>query len=220
LGVFRKATVLTALSIVAFSAYFTRKEMGAMMRSQNDAEVFLSAMAAPPAFERSLSNISQFHQMTQCDNHLSSVIGALMGQSARSNVADGCAQRAEEILESSPTLSVAHLVQANAAFVNGEISAAVESLRVSQATAPSEGWLATRRLRVSFAIGAQALGETAALDAQLIIKDLVYRNYLVTFYQERPQHRDWIAEATMDIEGPYLRDFFNLVRSASMEGGS
>ncbi|WP_162617605.1 hypothetical protein [Yoonia maritima] len=210
---------LAALS-VCFSAYAIGPEIKTMTRDRDEVRVFLSAINSSPQFENSFSYVSRVRQMTLCDDLMSSVSGALMGQAVLESVAQGCIDHARRVLMSSPTMSLAHLVYAHAAFINGNTEQAITALQMSQATAPSEGGQATRRMRLAFKIGPEQLGAPAISDARLMVQDQIYRTYLATYFVADPEKQDWVVDAVSDVSGRDLRAFYNLIRAKSLGDSS
>ena len=212
--------VLAGLASVAFACFAARSEFNSVMAAPDETQMYLSALQEQPVFESSLSNTSQTFQMRNCDDYLSSVVGPLFGQTALENVAVSCEKRASEILAVAPNAAVAHLVRADALAIIGQPDEAFAAYERSYELAPSEGWLATRRMRLAFRLGAAALGDAAANDARLMVESGIYRPYLVDFYQSNPAHREWMASALDGADPGSLRTFLRLVRQASQGGAA
>ncbi|OUD08144.1 hypothetical protein BVC71_15165 [Marivivens niveibacter] len=210
--------VLTGLASVAFACFAVRSEFNSVMAAPDETQMYLSALQEQPVFASSLSNSSHTFQMRNCDDYLASVVGPLFGRTALENVATSCEQRASEILAVSPNAAVAHLVRADALAIIGQPDEAFAAYERSYQLAPSEGWLATRRLRLAFRLGAAALGDAAANDAKLMVESHIYRPYLVDLYQSNPAHREWLASALEGADPGALRTFLRLVRQAAQRG--
>ncbi|PRY78058.1 hypothetical protein CLV80_10420 [Yoonia maritima] len=217
---YRHVLIAVAALSVIFSGYVARSELKVMVRDRDEVTAFLSALQSSPKFEDAMSHASYVRQMTHCDDLMSSVSGVLMGPEALSNIAHGCLERAQQVLRSTPTMSLAHLVKADAQYINGDNELAIAALQVSQQTAPAEGWLATRRIRLAIKLGPDDLGASAVSDARLMVQDRVYRPYLARYFVATPEVQNWVIGAVSEINGRDLRLFYDLIKDQSLGGAA
>lgn len=109
------------------------------------------ALSDPPPVP--LSVRGQRDLMIACSDALAPATLVLQAPDLVTVVADECAALADRVLGWTPTLSAAHLVQAEAAQARGETAAALAALKRSQATASRTLWLADRRMRQALSLG-------------------------------------------------------------------
>lgn len=218
MNIFRNLLVIAGISSAAIALFTIRSEYDAMMVQTDETQIFISAMQEEPVFASSLSYASQNAQMRSCDQQMNSVVGPLFGQTAMGNIASGCADRADEILATTPSLSIAHLVKANVFAQGGDTAAMIDAYQISHDAAPNEGWLATRRLRLALRVNPALFGDAARNDARTMIESNIYRPYLAEYYQSNPTQRDWITASVEGVDAKFLRSFLNLVRSSAAGG--
>jgi len=205
-----------ALTLAAFSAQLIGSEVRAMTGPRNFDALHLVARSRTAAANPALSHRQQGEQLRACDDALMSWAARVAPAPSRLFVARYCAELAVTILRSTPTYSLAHLVRGTAALVRSDPELAQAALLRSWQTAPHEGWLAARRLRVAFA--AMRLGVFDPLeqfedDIQTVLASNQYHAVLVTFYFEQPDHRDWLVGTVEKTDVTLQRRFAASVRN-------
>ncbi|WP_123794271.1 hypothetical protein [Pacificibacter maritimus] len=213
--------IIAAIAVVLLGAVgvLWRSEFSVVFSMPDGAEVFVEAEQGLLQLPKAGSNFAAYKQMLQCDEWMTSVFGAFSSAYAHENIAQACGARAEEILASSPSFSSAHLVKAGAARKLGDIPAAVNALAISQSTAPSEGALATRRLRTAFLIGSDALGDAAAQDVLIAVDQGRYRQFVAQYYWAYPDHRDWLSNVLEGLDAQQMRRVFGAIKQAAPGAG-
>lgn len=138
-------------------------------------------------------------------------------------IVKGCHARARDILDRSPTRSIAHLVVAFAADREGRPDAAVVALRHSAETGSQKGWLAAERLGFALSLARQRPdgdpGQTAILDVvagdvATLAGEAALTGYVAGQYVRFPEFQDWMI-ALIEAQPPEVqRRFLARVRTA------
>ena len=171
-----------------------------------------------------MSTVTQVRQLSSCDDILATDLAITASVDTIEDIANACSELAGRILHGTPTLSIAHLVRSWGFRAQGLTEQAKVSLLAAHLTAPNEGWLAARRLRLFFEIGVTAnkdLHHAAQQDAMVVLQDSAYHSLLPELYLSYPESRFWLQNALSDAEPRHLRRFVYLTNaSLSTPGGA
>lgn len=158
-----------------------------------------------------MSAVTQVRQLSQCDDILATNLAITAGAQTVDKIAKACTELAEQILNGTPTLSIAHLVRAWGLHEIGDTQRAENSFLAARITGPNEGWLAARRLRLFFDMGLSShldVQQAAQMDAITVLQDRNYNALLPQLYVSHPDLRDWLKTA---IDGGKPRDLRRFV---------
>lgn len=200
-GILQLAVGLGFLSIFVIALQCLPEELaGQRQIGRESASVYVKALGGVPEFAASRSWRVQQAQLTQCDDLLAPRYAAIATPQTRQRVTEACLQRADEVRRSSPTASLAHLIRARALVQMNRADSAMVAFSLAQQTAPSEGWLAARRLRFAMeSVGAAASNMTASAidvaaqaDVLTVLQTDAYLPLLVQIYQVQPVQRAWL----------------------------
>jgi hypothetical protein len=194
-----------------------RREYQALVMSRQGISMQLPALArlagAPPASLRGRRSL-----MDVCDSGLRGPYGAMQPKDLRDRMAERCAGLAMAILRRSPTDAIAHLVRAEAALYDGDMAGFAQALTLAQRNAPSEGWIAQRRIDlVAMVAGPVPDPLRAGLDADLalLFGTPEYLRALALIYQQRETMRPFLTAAA-ELQPPEVQArFLALLRSAA-----
>jgi hypothetical protein len=156
-----------------------------------------------------------------CDDALRGRLSDLLPPSELTPIADGCLALAQHVLAMSPTWSVAHLVEANAAFRLGDASGSSGAIAQSQITAPFAGWLAERRLGLALRLPRSeqdVLAASLASDIETLLYSPGGRDVVVRFYVAEETLRPLIVATLEDAAGSIRRDFLARLRASQALG--
>lgn len=215
LGHLRLIIAAAAMGLIVSVGILWRSEFSAAFSIPSGAEVFSIAERGRPELTPAGSTFAMTKQMMACDDWMTSAFGVFANKQAHENIAMSCDTRADSILAHTPSFSVAYLVKSGVARSLGDTQAAAEALALSQKTAPNEGFLATRRLRLAFLIGAEALGHAAENDIIIVTDQNRYRGFVAQYYWAYPQHRDWLTRAFEKLEPQQARRVLNAIKQAA-----
>ena len=188
--------------------------------------IYLQALGGVPGLAAARSWRVQQAQLTGCDDLLAGPSAKIADPQAMHRVAGACLKRADEVLRSSPTAAIAHLVRAQALAFLGRSVDAESALLLAQKTAPHEGWLAARRLRfvmLNNGLDVPLTGGTApASEIDLALRADVltvlqiddYLPLLVQLYQRQSERRAWLLAAVEQAPIARKRAFLALLRGA------
>ena len=188
------------------------------------ASIYLQALGGMPEFAAARSWRVQQAQLTGCDDLLAGPSAKIADPQAMQRVAEACLKRVDQVLRSSPTAAIAHLVRAQALVFLGRPDEAEAAFLLAQKTGPYEGWLAARRLRFVFlnsgldvplfGASAPALEIDVALqaDALTVLQTDVYLPLLVQIYQRPPDRRAWLLATVEQAPTARKRAFLALLR--------
>lgn len=190
-------------------------ELTTVMSIPSAAEIYSRAEDGVPAIPQASSTFAMTRQMLQCDDWMVWIFAGFSTEQARQNLATACETRADEILASSPTFSLAHLVKAGAARNRSDIPAVVEALSLAQMTAPFEGQLATRRLRMLFLSGPDAIAPSLESDVTVVAQSSDFVGFLARFYWTYPERRPWLTEVLETLDPKDARRVLNRIKNAA-----
>jgi hypothetical protein len=156
---FRITIVFGALAVMAGSVVIGRAEFFAY---QADAAFFDPQMLEfrqinPGFIPYAIS--SQVRSMNRCYDSQTSLAARLYPKPDRGALAQLCLLRAQKILTTSPSMSVAHLAAAVSYLRLGAQARFDRALTLAQQTATFEGWLASRRVDISIVVFEQLSDE-------------------------------------------------------------
>ncbi|MEC8040208.1 MAG: hypothetical protein VX181_05785, partial [Pseudomonadota bacterium] len=141
-------------------------------------------------------------------------------------VAGACLKRADQVLKSSPTAAIAHLIRAQALARMARTEQAEAAFLLTQETAPYEGWLAARRLRFALlnsGLDVPLSGGTARAseidvalqaDALTVLQTDDYLPVLVQIYQRQPDRRAWLLATVEQAPLARKRAFLTVLRGS------
>ena len=196
-GVLSKFRLMIAvLAAMIFVVVVLRwgSEFSAVMASPSVSEVYSIAADEVPKLPNATSTFAITRQMEQCDNWMTSIVAGFASEQALQNIAIACEARADDILASTPSFSLAHLVKAGVARTRSDADVIVQSLSAAQITAPFEGALATRRLRLFFLSGPDVTATSLENDVKVVAMSPNFRPFLAQFYWTYPERRTWLTE--------------------------
>mgnify|MGYP001568471995 FL=1 len=99
-----------------------------------------------PNHQTPLSNNGQIDLLSGCIFALESWKTRFQSQTDIAKVARNCADESARILAFNPMLSEAHYLRAYTAFIEDDIDDATKHLALAQSSAPTDQWLAVRRV--------------------------------------------------------------------------
>jgi hypothetical protein len=208
------ALVLALLAGVSF--FIFTKELDQYSRGVlGDTEGFQHWL--DPQHEMPLSINGQVDLLSGCIFALESWKTRFRSNDDISLVAQNCATEAERIAGVNPNLSEAHYLLAYTSFLKGAQSDAIGYLAVAQKTAPTDQWLAVRRVRL-----AQSMlpGEVniehynLQNDLGLLIASNRGLDTAASLYIKYPQLRDMIIASTEDLRDSDRARFLSRLKNA------
>lgn len=154
-----------------------------------------------------------------CDRGLRGPYGAFQPSDVLGGLARSCAEAAATVLRSSPTDSVAYLVAAEASLRQQDQPGFVGALTLAQRTAPSEGWLAERRLdligsRPGAGLDDPALRAIAEADLRMLFQSDAHLAFLARLRTTRPALRALVVAIAETLPNDRQRRFLQAVRAA------
>lgn len=207
-------TVLAVISIFIAVARWS-PELTTVMSTPPVSDIYSRAADDLLVIPRATSTFAITRQMSQCDDWMTWTLAGFSTEQTRQNIATACETRADDILASSPTFSLAHLVKAGAARNRSETGAVVQALSLAQMTAPFEGQLATRRLRMLFFSGPDAIAPSLESDVKVVAQSQDFVGFLARFYWRYPERRPWLTEVFETLEPEAARRVFRSIRRAA-----
>ena len=215
---FRALIVAAAVLTLLLAAARIGPETRALSEAgQDQAFIVLRAASSEPSLTEAGAVLTQVRQLSDCDDLLASSYVRVSGQQTVENLSRACARNAKAALNSSPTLSIAHLVQARAAFNLKDFERAGVHFEASYQTARIEGWLAARRVRLLFDAGLTGTlrvpEETAYSDVLTVLADNRYHSLLAQLYIRFPQHQEWLQGALQKGSAQHQRRLTAHVKS-------
>lgn len=224
------AAGLAGLALLA-SILSIGDEMGTYLRSQKDVLSFYvdpdSQLAQPP---RSLEG--QYTALLTCDALLLSVERHLMPAERRVGVARDCQTLAEDILDTAPSLSAAHLIKALALNEQGAAAGtgtetgpetgpetgALPSILASEATGGDLVWMAERRFLATlphFESLPEANRAALSRDIARLAQTNSGARILARQYQRNPALHEAIISTIDTLDAAVQQRFLSAVRRAS-----
>lgn len=188
--------------------------------------IYLQALGSVPEFAAARSWRVQQAQLTGCDDLLAGPSAKIADPQAMHRVAAACLKRAKQILRSSPTAAIAHLIRAQALERMASAEQAEAAFLLAQKTAPYEGWLAARRLRFVFLNSgldvplSGAIATDPEIDAALqsdvmtVLQTDAYLPLLVQIYQSEPARRAWLLAAAEQAPIARKHAFLTVLRGS------
>jgi hypothetical protein len=124
---------------------------------------------------------SRYRLLSRCDAVMSDRFHPLQPPQTRAAVGAACQSLAEYILRDAPSLSLAHLVRAQALAEQGQDPH--DSLMAAHETGGALLWMAARRLRLAFdSVARAALSEMIGADIAKLAKADLGRDFLAALY--------------------------------------
>lgn len=182
------AVVLTALSgYVGWAEY-----------KVSDASHDVGAADIPRLAEPAFSIRSIMFQLSRCGESQTSLRVVVYPSAIRRDLARDCLRLAQEVLDDSPTLAVAHFALAASLLQLGTDGAFQRALDRAWVTAPNEGWLAARRVDLALSARTDLSDENSAhlaADLALLLVDDDTRGFVAETYFRTPKVRETILQA-------------------------
>jgi len=190
------------------------------------ASIYLQALGSVPEFGAARSWRVQQAQLTGCDDLLAGPSANIADPQAIHRVAAACLKRADQVLRSSPTAAIAHLIRAQALARMASAEQAEAAFLLAQKTAPYEGWLAARRLRFVFLNSgldmplsggmapASEIDLALRADVLTVLQTDAYLKVLVQIYQSEPARQAWLLAAVEQAPIARKRAFLTLLRGS------
>lgn len=198
------------------------------------ASIYLQAQGGMPEFAATRSWRVQQAQLTGCDDLLAGPSAKIADPQAMHRVSEACLKRADQVLQSSPTAAIAHLIRAQALGRVASAEQAEAAFLLAQKTAPYESWLAARRLRfvlLNSGLDVPLSGGTAPAseidlalraDVMTVLQTDAYLKVLVQIYQSEPARRAWllaaVEQATIARKSAFLTVLRGSLRGAPIGG--
>ena len=206
-----------ALALLAGMSFFIfLKELDQYSRGiLNDLDGFQHWV--DPQHETPLSSNGQIDLLTGCMFALESWKTRFQSQADILTVARNCAAESEKILAFNPNLSEAHYLRAYTAFLEDDFDEAVEYLARSQETAPTDQWLAVRRVGLAQnMLPGEPNIELYNLqnDLGLLIASNRGLDTATRLYIRHPQLRDMIVASTENLSDRDRVRFLSGLKSA------
>jgi hypothetical protein len=228
MAVSRIGFALFGCVIAGLAAVFALNEYRAFLQWSLPTEDLLASAGESPLMLAPAKSIrTEDEQMSACLYAIQWVQYFPQSEARAHAIATGCRARAGEILDRSPTRSIAHLVQAFAASQIGTPDETLEALRRSAATGQREGWLAVERLGLAMSLAAQkaddddraALLDVVAADVVTLATENALAKYAAGQYVRYPEFQDWIIQLIETQPPDVQRRFLGWVR-AVQQGAS
>lgn len=206
-----------ALALLAgMSFYIFLKELDQYSRGiLNDLEGFDHWI--DPTHETPLSSNGQIDLLSGCIFALESWKTRFQSQTDIAKVARNCADESERILGFNPNLSEAHYLKAYTAYIEDDYDLAVEFLARAQETAPTDQWLAVRRVGLA-QIMQPGEPNIEHYDLQNDLGLLIASNQgldtAARLYIKHPQLRDMIIASTETLSDRDRVRFLSRLKSA------
>ncbi len=212
----RAAIAVLLAALMALSANLFSREFDQYMRGiLSDSDGF--EHWTNPDHEDVFSANAQIDLLSGCVFALESWKTAFQAKDAVLNVAKKCADEADNILAMNPQLSEAHYLKAYHAYLIGDEDAVRASLGGAQSTAPTDQWLAVRRVNLSQKLwpGEPLVGD---YDLQSDLGLLIASNHgldtATRLYIRYPSLRELIVLSTEELEDQDRLRFLNRLKSA------
>ena len=139
--------IICALAACCFCAalFAWPKEYGAFtLQTKATRDWYLASSLSQ--IDPSLSVEGQYTQLQTCDRVMADLLASLMPQAQREAVAQRCLDLAEATLKTAPSLSLAHLVRAQALLRFGQSIDGADALVASEKLGGKLTWMAARRI--------------------------------------------------------------------------
>lgn len=204
LGIAAGATVLGVAEYRAFQQNLSSEQ--ALLRPADGQDLTWNH---PTSFR------ARVEQMSLCSRLPQGILANLLSNGTRDRFAQSCLTRADDILQDTPGLSVAHLAKATAEVELDQPAEAAKNLILSQATAPNEGWLALLRLRIALDLaeaGHDAVLGAAATDILVLLHDHQRLASLAAEFDKRDSQRDWMTSVIEQAPGDRQAAFLSAMR--------
>lgn len=203
-------------TLMALSANLFTREFDQFMRGiLSDSDGFQHWTA--PDHEDVLSSNGQIDLLTGCIFALESWKTAFQAKDAVLNVAKNCADEADSVLEMNAQLSEAHYLKAYHAYLTGDESAVRSYLGGAQVTAPTDQWLAVRRVNLSQKLwpGEHLVGDyDLKSDLGLLIASNHGLDTATRLYIRYPSLRELIVQSTEELDDQDRQRFLNRLKTA------
>lgn len=213
----RIATMSLAALALGATAWMIPNEYAALFDGDLSFDALVSRTNADqPAFAAAASYASTLPQLQSCITAQSNLTAMLYPPDLRTNVAEACLDRSDEILSDAPTSALAHTAKGISLAVLQRTDEAATELGLARDLAPREGWIQNARLIALFALnigGVNLLDEDAKRDAQAMLRADGYYEQLARLYISYPGQRDWLTSALEGQDGNDQKRFLTAVRN-------
>lgn len=205
-----------ALSASLFAFAMISKEFAAFRTNLGSARTQMQALQSqmnPATLPKSI--LGQVYLLDACLNTQGSSRLRLFPSDLRHSVYAHCQALSVEILMRSPSLALAHLVQAQSLARLGDSDGFSASLSRAQRQAPAEGWQASWRILLMLRHGLphMALSEPGMMqDLKLMSQSSELAQSLASYYAAFPAWREVIARGVEQADPESQKRFFNAVR--------
>lgn len=165
-----------------------------------------------PDHDLPLSSNGQIDLLSGCIFALESWKTRFRSQDDISIVVENCSLEANRILGFNPHLSEAHYLNAYTSYLGGANDQAVTSLAAAQRTAPTDQWLAVRRVNLSqsmFPGEAEIAEYNLQNDLGLLIASNRGLDTATRLYIKYPQLREMIVASTENLSDSARLRFLN-----------
>lgn len=215
-SVFRLVAAAVLLGLTAVSAFLFVREAEQFKRGfLSDSEAFLHW--SDPEHRKVITTNAQIELLTGCIYALESWKTAFEARDAVLTVARNCAEEADGILAYNAQLSEAYFLKAYNAFLLEDDAQVRVQLAQAQATAPTDQWLAVRRVNLAQKLwpGEPSIGAyDLKHDLGLLIASNNGLDTATRLYIRYPSLRDLIIEATEPLNDADRVRFLNRLTRA------
>lgn len=212
-------TLMGALALALFtgmSFFLFIKELDQYSRGLLDeTEAFEHWLA--PDHDLPLSTNGQIDLLSGCVFALESWKTKFRSKEDTSKVVENCATEANRVLGFNPHLSEAHYLIAYTSYLRESEDQAVHSLAAAQQTAPTDQWLAVRRVNLAQAMfpGEPEIAEyNLQNDLGLLIASNRGLDTATRLYIKYPQLREMIVASTENLSDSARLRFLNKLQSS------
>lgn len=207
-------SALAALLLAALAAHVFSREVAQSLRGILSDDAAFEHWSAPDHVSP-YSGDGLVDLLTGCIFGLESWKTAFQSRQAVLTVAENCEAEADHALRQHPTLSEAHYLRAYAAYLRNDPETVRRELAQAQRGAPSDQWLAVRRVNLAqklwpgeAIVGAYALQD----DLGLLIASNDGLSVATRLYIRHPQLREMIVASTEPLDDAARLRFLNRLR--------
>lgn len=225
------------LGITGFAGWFGLVEYRAFLQRNGLADTFSGQVSFTDLrFISTRTIASEQKQMLYCLNGQKDYHNTLSSKDIQDGFARACLDRADGILSTSPSRSLAHLERADALRRLKRNNEAADALAQAQMTGAYENWMAIIRVRIALHIAAgdkpngfsgdptavppelrNQMLSLASKDMALLVASPKYNDRLAMIYNSTPEFSDWFITVIEEQPASAQRRFLAAVKRV---GGS
>ncbi len=205
--------LLVFLGFSVFAAFQAQREFNSFLHSKTPLIDDLRQLETP-VLPR--SNLGVSRELLRCADGMGSISLLLLPQADQTQLIDQCFAMAQQVLNKNPSHSLAHLTLALASDKRSDFAGFEQALLRSYATAPYEGWLADRRMRLALKHHAklsEAAQQVFALDVSTMLQETALRRVIVQVYVRNTAARPLLTSIAETQEPGVKRAFLSAIKS-------